>query len=627
MKYYLQLALATAWSLTAFGSVHRRGNSSGCDRACLESLLSDYLIALTSHDASLLPTTPDVKYAENDVLLPLGTGEWKVASSLGKYRHIISDPVSRQVAAITTLQENGKPVIYIVRLATNPEGEITEIQTHITRDSGGAALYENMTTPEPAWLETIPPEYRIPRAKLIAQTDKYYTGMERNNPKGNYSFFDPDCNRLEDGLQTTNQRTGDPYGHSNDTSFASLGCEAQFQTGFLGFVTKIRDRRYDVVDEERQAVLAFTTFDHNGTVRELPSVNGTSSPIPPYFDVPRTLAAAEAFRLRGEKLWRIEMTLTEVPYGARSPFVEAENFSGAGTNLTVATSCGRTCLEGVVDKVLASMLHNDTTNLPLARGVRYSENGQFIAIGDGLWETLDSFAIPDTDIYAARFADPETGTVAYWGSTLEETTLGVLALRIKVDRGQITEIEANSVRAEFTGPRGGTQTLMRPPLPVEWNGTSLGRLDAVFKQNSSENGTSISPALLNAYFDGLEHHSSAAVPFAASCSRRDNGLRLNVTCAAQMDGHGTTSNGLLSQTSAVRNRRILIADERKGVVLAVAMVDYSTTSANGTLPANQTVPSSYMVQQLIKVENWSILRVESMIKWMPFGYASVWSGT
>jgi len=583
---------------------------------------------LEAHDPYRLSTTEDVIYVENSQILPLepGVGDWGVAGKFGKYRHILADPESMQVAAITTGTENGVGTIYIVRLKVEDDGNISEIETQITRDAVGAARYENMTKPEAIWLEVVPPEQRISRAKLIAQTDKYYTGMERNDPKGNYSFFDKDCNRLEDGLQTTNQKTGDPYGHSNDTAFASLGCEAQFQTGFLGFVTKIRDRRYPVVDEERQAVLAITIFDHNGTVRELPSVNGTSSPIPPYFDVPRTLAASEAFRLRGDKLFRIEMTLTEVPYGMRSAFVAgpSADLQGPGTNVTTLANCdsNRACLDSVLDSVLQAILANNTSKLPLARSVRYSENGQFLAIGDGLWETIQYISRPGVDDYAARFVDPSSGTVAYWGLTKEQSTPGVLILRVMVESDKITEIEAISVRAEFSGTRGGTQTLMRPPFPVEWDGNSLGGLDLSFQRNSS--GRAKLEELTTAYFNGLEEHSSTEVPFAPSCIRRDNGLLGNSSCAAQINGQSKAPNGLFNHTTAVRDRRILITDASKGVIVAVAIVDNPAT-ASGPLPATENVPSSYLIPHLIKVENRSISRVESFIKWMPFGYTSAWT--
>ncbi len=584
-------------------------------------MISAYLTALAAHDPGRLPVAPGVKYAENDQVLPLGTGEWQIAGSPGKYRHVFSDPESGQVAAITTIAEHGVRAIYVVRLKVENR-KISEIETQITRDAVGAARYEKMGQPEHVWLEAVPPAQRIPRAQLIAQANRYYSGMERNDPKGDYSFFDKDCNRLEDALQTTNVKTGDAYGHSNDTAFASLTCEAQFQTGFLGFVTKIRERRY-LADEERQAVLAITTFDHNGTVRTLPSVNGKSSPIPAYFDVPRTLHASEAFRLRGDKLYRIEMTLTEVPYGMRSPFHAGPpvNLRGAGTNRTAPGPCDRACLDGLVKQVLQAMLAHDPSSLPLARGVRYSENGQFLAIGDGLWGTAGKIEMPGAGDYAAVYADPASGMAAYWGATNEHGTPGVLALRIKVTGGKISEIEAVDVREESVGPRGGTMTLMRPPLPVELKPALLFTLDPVF-EGQKDGDAAIPPALLTAYFDGLERHTSKGVRFRSDCtaattrSRKTPAVPRRWTVTAPPP---TAS----SSTTKVRDRRILIADAERGVVIAVAMIDNPGTGPAGS-PASQLVPSTYMVPQLIKIENGSIARVEGLVKWMPFGYTSAW---
>ena len=592
-----RVAAVAASMLLALGAAEAQSNR--CDRACLEGTMSGYLNALAAHDPGRIAVTAGVKYAENDQPMALGKGEWQVAGAAGKYRHVFSDPDTGQVAAITTITEHGVAAIYVARLKVT-NGKIGEIETQITRDAIGAARYEKMGQPEPVWLSAVAPAERISRARLVAQADKYYTGMERNNPKGDYSFFDRDCNRLEDALQTTNVKTGEAYGHSNDTAFASLTCEAQFQTGFLGFVTKIRERRY-LVDEERQAVIAFTTFDHNGTVRTLPSVNGTSSPIPAYFDVPRTLHASEAFRLRADKLFRIEMTLTEVPYGMSSPFHSGPpvNLSGAGTGVSGAKPAT------VVDQVLQAMLAHDASHLPLAKGVRYSENGQFIAIGDGLWGTAGKIEMP-----GARFADPSSGTAGYWGVTNENGTTGVLALRIKTGAGKITEIEAIDVREEANGPRGGTVTLMRPPLPVEFKAASLGSLDPAFQRQEAK-ATGNIQALMKAYFDSLERHTGGD----EKCIRRDNGVLQSPGCAV--------SKAIYNHTTTVRDRRILVADSERGVVLAVAMIDNPGTGP-ANLPAPQLVPSTYMVPELIKIENGAISRVEGMVKWMPFGYTSAW---
>ncbi|KAI2623959.1 hypothetical protein GGS26DRAFT_565293 [Hypomontagnella submonticulosa] len=615
----VRTAIGAGLSVLALSSVV---SAERCERSCLEGIISDYLSALVAHDPSSLPTTPDVKYVENDQIVPLGTGEWHIIESLGKYNHTFSDPEAGQVATITTVTENGVGAIYLVRLKVEEDGKISEIETQITRDPGGVKLYEEMGQPEAVWFEAVPQEQRIPRDQLISQTNKYYTGMEGNDPNGDYSFFDKECNRLEDGLQTTNVKTGEPYGHSNDTAFASLTCEEQFQTGFLGFVTRIRERHFPVVDEERQAVFAITTLDHNGTVRSLPSVNGTSSPIPPYFETPRSLRAMEAFRLRGDKLYRIEMTLTEVPYGMRAGFPEGPpvDLRGPGSNFTpYPIPCDLVCLENVVGDIIMAIRVHDYTRLPFSKEVRYSENGQFLALGDGLWETLE--AVSWTDSYGAVLADEENGTAGFWGYSREHTIPGVLAIRVKVENGQITEVEANVVRAEMTDSRGGTITLMRPPLPVEWEGDSSDLLDPVFQEYTAD--SEIKSELLDTYFDGLEKHSSEGVPFASDCTRRDNFAQATLTCAAQMDGQGTAPNGLPNSTTMVRDRRILVKDSKRGVVLAVTLVD---EPANGAGPLSETarIPGTYLVPQLIKINNGTISHVESVIKWMPYGYTSAW---
>lgn len=593
----IRLRTVSIAMLPLIALVPAQAQNGACDRTCLEGMISNYLAALSAHDPSRLPLAPNVKYVENDQPLAVGTGEWQMAGPAGNYRHVFSDPQAGEAGAITTIMEHSVRVIYVVRLKVS-NGKLTEIETQITRDPIGAARYEKMGQPEAVWLQAVPPAQRIPRSRLISQANKYYTGMQRNNPKGDYSFFDKGCNRLEDALQTTNVKTGDAYGHSNDTAFASLGCEAQFQTGFLGFVTKIRERRY-LVDEERQAVLAFTTFDHNGTVRTLPSVNGKSSPIPAYFDVPRTLHASEAFRLRGEKLFRIEMTLTEVPYGMSSPFHPGPpvNLRGPGTNRTAPDPCDRACLDGLTKQVLQAMLAHDASRLPLAKDVRYSENGQFIAIGDGLWGTAGKIAMPGESDYAAFYADPGNGTGAYWGLSNEHGTPGVLALRIKVSAGKISEIEAVDVREESVGPRGGTMTLMRPPLPNELNIAKLGPLDSSFLAKATE-GTSA-------------HLDLQSLKFQNDCRRRDNAVEGKSGCALRLEG-----------TNRVRDRRILVADAERGVVMEVSMID--NPGLDPKLPVGQQVPSTYMVPELIKMEGGAISRIEALMKWMPFGYTSAW---
>src|SRR5690606_8327734 len=137
----------------------------------------------------------------------------------------------------------------------------------------------------------------------------------------------------------------------------------QFETGFLGFVTRIRDRRYAVVDEEHQTVLGFALLDHNGTIREIPLSTGTTFVVPPYFSSPRTPQVVEAWRIEDGKLRQIEMTLTEMPYGTRPVFDSGDDWlarDAAARNVSAAPAssgpCDRACLLAIAERTLEALV-------------------------------------------------------------------------------------------------------------------------------------------------------------------------------------------------------------------------------------------------------------------------------
>jgi hypothetical protein len=293
------------------------------DRAALEKFVDLYLEAMVAKRVEDLPLAPDVRYAENHQPLDPGEGSWRTIDGLGTYRHYFADIESGQVGLIGTVREHGVGALFDLRLKVE-DRLITEIEAFLIRDPGGYQRYETMGAPEPVWLETMPPDQRLSRAQIIVEANKYFQGMQHNDGRGDYGFFHPECDRLEHALQTSNLKQPEAYGHSSDKLFSSMTCEEQFKTGFLGFVTEMRDRRFLIVDEERQVVFAFVTLDHNGTVRELMQTDGRRFVLPPYFNVPRTLQANEAFKLKDGKLYRIEMTLTELPYGIRPPWPDTK---------------------------------------------------------------------------------------------------------------------------------------------------------------------------------------------------------------------------------------------------------------------------------------------------------------
>jgi hypothetical protein len=166
----------------------------------------------------------------------------------------------------------------------------------------------------------------------------YFAGLEKNDGKGNYPFTD-DCERLEDGQQTThnpNFRTGSGFTANAGVATARggakqaapplppagfnpavLGCKEQFESGYFHFVTRIRDRRFVAVDPERGLVFSFAFFDHAaGKYRDYKLADGTAASNGP--TRPWTWELAELFRIEKGKIRRVEAVLEQVPYGMPS---------------------------------------------------------------------------------------------------------------------------------------------------------------------------------------------------------------------------------------------------------------------------------------------------------------------
>ena len=144
--------------------------------------------------------------------------------------------------------------------------QITEAETLVVRNADTANGWTRSARPIICSLEAVPEAQRMSRADLVKTANMYFSGMQQNDGKGVYPFTD-DCNRIENGMQTTNaplkegQTKPDPATATNYS--AAWGCKEQFQSGLLHFVTRIRDRRYVAVDQERGLVFSFAFFDHS----------------------------------------------------------------------------------------------------------------------------------------------------------------------------------------------------------------------------------------------------------------------------------------------------------------------------------------------------------------------------
>ena len=339
----LACAATLAFSLSPAAFPQAQTKSGPCDRACLESFADQYMDALIAHDPKPLPLSTKLKNTENGQRLNPGDGFWRTATAKGKYRLFVADPQSGEVALLTTMTEaTGLQAVQVpiaIRLKIDNR-QIAEIETFVVRtglNTGtGAKELEALGNPNPVFLATVPAGERASREEIIKTANLYFSGLEKNDGKGNYSFFADDCERLEDGQPTThnpNFRTGAAFTPAaggrggaakqaepappTGSNPAALGCKEQFATGYFRFVTRIRDRRFVVVDTERGLVFSFVFFDHAaGRYREYGLADGTGASLGP--TRPWTWEIAEVFKIEKGKIRRVEELLDQVPYGMLS---------------------------------------------------------------------------------------------------------------------------------------------------------------------------------------------------------------------------------------------------------------------------------------------------------------------
>ena len=307
-----------------------------CNRICLESYVDRYMDALIRHDPKSLPLSPRLKNTENGQRLEPGDGFWRTATAKGVYRLFVDDVDNGQVAFIGTMKEADIPVTVAIRLKIENQ-QISEIETFVVRtglgSGNGAAELDKMGMPSPVLLGLVSSVDRPSRDALIKTANVYFSGLEKNDGKGDYPFSDV-CERLEDGQRTTNNpdfnpnaspggggrgrgQAAPPPPPPSGFNPAALGCLAQFKSGYYHFVTRIRDRRFVAVDPELGLVFSFVFFDEaTGKYRHYKMADGTEVANGP--TRPWSWEIAEVFKIEKGKIRRVEAVLEQVPYGMMS---------------------------------------------------------------------------------------------------------------------------------------------------------------------------------------------------------------------------------------------------------------------------------------------------------------------
>jgi len=276
----------------------------------LYGVLDAYLAALAARDPSLAPIAPDAFNTENNVALAVGDGLWNTITAKHDYDLRFAEAERGQVAVFTAVEETDALNPACIRLEVSG-GQITGIETVVARnkDEGfpfGPQHFER----KPVMEALIPAGERASREELVRVANGYFETIERNDGTINTKFW-PQCNRVENGVQTTNNA-------DFPLPVARMGCEEQFALGWYRYDDDLRARRFPLVDIERGIVLAYGFIDHSGRLGDYTLTDGTPARSP--VRRPHSYYLAEAFRIRDGAIEQVEADFLTVPYRMPSPW-------------------------------------------------------------------------------------------------------------------------------------------------------------------------------------------------------------------------------------------------------------------------------------------------------------------
>ncbi len=289
--------------------------------------------------------------------------------------------------------------------------------------------------------------------------------------------------------------------------------------------------------------------------------------------------------------------------------------------------CGRNCLEGFMRSYLKAMVAHRSADVMLAPEVKYTENQSPRMIGTGLWNSMQRVGT-----YQIFASDMRNEQIAFLGNALTKTGWTMLAIRLRIVGGKITEVEtivpgAAAGSGTYNLSAGAAAlTEARPAFATELK-----------PEERRDRWQLIQAADL--HYEGIQRGNGDIVPFGDDCIKIENGVQLiknpsfhspgvspsgkpvpNFTAMSCHDKFNTH----IWDTDTVTDRRYPVVDEERGIVVAFGMynqyarapctdvVDYGTIC-----PKESTKPYTLAMAEAFKIKAGLIGEVESVFTPLP----------
>jgi hypothetical protein len=286
--------------------------------------------------------------------------------------------------------------------------------------------------------------------------------------------------------------------------------------------------------------------------------------------------------------------------------------------------CDRDCLIELADHYVAALVAHDPTAVPLADGLRFTENTVLLKPGDGLWQSATA-APQDFKIYVP---DPVSRMIGYFNVMESDGEPVLLGLRLKVeDTGEISEAEHMVIQGLSEPGLANLQTPRLGLLP-----TSILPADERLPRE-------ILLVIGQTYYDAITLSDGDATLFADDCERRENGMTsaggigrggvLRQGCNDQLDSR------VMSYIESIDLRRVWIADAATGLVFGISqfrhpLVDKTLDiyDADGRLTErdmSQFDAFDMPAMHIFKIAGNRIHEIEAIGIVMPFMSPSGWN--
>lgn len=261
----------------------------------------------------------------------------------------------------------------------------------------------------------------------------------------------------------------------------------------------------------------------------------------------------------------------------------------------------------------AAYVAHDPGRAPIAASVRFTENNVEMAFPDATWDTVTEELGP-----ALTLSDPVTGNVGIYTAIMQRDTPAFLAIRLRVEAGQIVEIEhIVSTKRNLSGPPTPIGEVhefrhdadLDRPVPLE---ERVPRAELV--------------RLADGYFATLENNTGEirGTKFAPGAFRFENGkLFPNVEADFRL--------GKYRFNERVRDRDHFLVDEERGIVMSRGFIDHKGVMDEFTLTDGTPMrsifrePHSWSLLEMFKIRRGMITAIEATFIAAPYYARSPWT--